>query len=126
MQDKLSSFTEKIASILVIFLDKDEDLWYNSFVRGNTLFWRYDMAIINKDQILKVLNAYNPWWKTGTALNLTGGKIASNTSGGGGGIRLVSSKLTMSGKAEICYNHSLTKNNEKYNGGGIGAVYQAD
>lgn len=25
------------------------------------------MAIINKDQILKVLNAYNPWWKTGTA-----------------------------------------------------------
>ena len=25
------------------------------------------MAIITKEQILKVLNAYNPWWKTGSA-----------------------------------------------------------
>ena len=24
------------------------------------------MAIISKEQILKVLSAYNPWWKTGT------------------------------------------------------------
>ena len=92
---------------------------------------RYDMAVANISG--NALIAYNNSGSNGpvrvekaTTLNLTGGKIASNTSGGGGGIRLVSSKLTMSGKAEICYNHSLTKNNEKYNGGGIGAVYQAD
>lgn len=58
---------EKIVSILRIFLDKNKGLRYNYIIRRHTLLWRCDMAIIKKDQILKVLNAYNPWWKTGAA-----------------------------------------------------------
>ena len=43
--------------------------------------------------------------------------------GGGGGIRMVSSKFTMSGDAEISWCHSPTIS-EAMNGGGIGAVWQ--
>lgn len=49
-----------IRSILQISVDKFKNLGYNT-LKGSDY-----MAIISKEQILKVLSAYNPWWKTGT------------------------------------------------------------
>ncbi len=68
----------------------------------------------------------------GTLFTMTGGTINHNVtkksedsgSGGGGGVRMVSAKMVMSGDAEIAYNHS-TGDIEKYNGGGVAAVWQS-
>lgn len=49
-----------IISILSIIIDKYENMGYNYHMNEGDM-----MPVITKEGILKVLSAYNPWWKTG-------------------------------------------------------------